>query len=126
MSRVTTRFNKRHASFPLIMYFINGETSINAAELRIAQYLRSSVSSYDPATRYPAHRRQFWGRQSFEVRSWKGVCRSWSICSSRQPVFLLTDNDHFISGKSHTITSPSLSGILSAYNFHFIPQRALR
>src|SRR5258706_845232 len=84
------RLSRRLASLPLIMYFINGVTSINAAALRIAQYSRSKVNSYEPTTIYPAQRRQFCGRHRFEVRSWNGVRLSSNINPFRRDSIYLS------------------------------------
>src|SRR3990172_1767488 len=81
MLRVVTLSSRRAASLPLMMYFIKGDTSISAAALRIAQYSRSIVCSYDPTTKYPAHLRQFCGWHNADVRSWKGVLRNCCIHS---------------------------------------------
>src|ERR1043166_3185916 len=71
--RVTTWSSSRAASLPVIRYLNSGETSNNAAELRIAWYSRSCDSSYDDATTYPAQRRQACPSDNGPVGAGNGV-----------------------------------------------------
>src|SRR5688500_11586288 len=75
------------------MYLKRGETSMSAAELRIAAYSRSCSRSYELATTWPAQRRQAWPSESAAVRAWNGVVLSISelpvpgcrVCVTGQP-----------------------------------------